>query len=279
MLYFIPTPIGNLADITQRALSILGACELIFCEDTRVCKALLNLLDKKYPLFSILSTPKRFKALHSHNEREFFANLDREIFSQDVAYLSDAGMPCISDPGTALVRFAQENSIAYEVLSGANAALVAVAASGLCEKEFVFLGFLSPKFKSRQSELERALECEFPVILYESPKRILALIKEIAKIAPEREIFAIKEISKKFEKKFKDSAKALEIVLESENLNGEWCVVIAANKAKKSAKKESICLNKSDIMALNISAKDKARLLARLSEASAKQIYKQIQGL
>ena len=279
MLYFVPTPIGNLADISQRALSILATCKLIFCEDTRVCKALLNLLDKKYPSFSILSTPKRFKALHSHNEREFFANLDREIFTQNVAYLSDAGMPCISDPGVALVRFAQENGVAYEVLSGANAALVAVAASGLCEKEFVFLGFLSPKFKSRQSELERALECEFPVILYESPKRILALITEIAKIAPEREIFAIKEISKKFEKKFKDSAKALEITLESENLNGEWCVVIAANKAKKSAKKESICLNKSDIMALNISAKDKARLLARLSEASAKQIYKQIQGL
>ena len=279
MLYFVPTPIGNLADISQRALTILGACELIICEDTRVCKALLNLLDKKYPSFSILSTPKRFKALHSHNEREFFANLDKEIFAQNVAYLSDAGMPCISDPGTTLVRYAQENGVAYEVLSGANAALVAVAASGLCEKEFVFLGFLSPKAKSRQSELERALECEFTVILYESPKSILAFIKQIAKIAPEREIFAIKEISKKFEKKFKASAKALEITLSNENLNGEWCIVIAANKAKKSAKKESICLNKSDIMALNISAKNKARLLARFGEASAKQIYKQIQGL
>ncbi len=114
------------------------------------------------------------------------------------------------------------------------------------------------------------------MILYESPKRIHALVRDIAKIAPEREIFAIKEISKKFEKKFKASAKALEIEFSSENLNGEWCVVIAA---KKCAKKESICLNKGDIMALNISAKDKARLLARFGEASAKQIYKQIQGL
>lgn len=227
MLYFIPTPIGNLADISERSLSILGVCELIICEDTRISRALLTLLDKRYPSYQLLSIKKHFKSLHSHNEKEFFSKLDREIFDKNVAYLSDAGMPCISDPGTLLVRYAQENGVAYEVLSGANAALVGLVASGFCEKEFVFWGFLSIKAKRRESELKKALSCEFPVVLYESPKRILTLLGEIAKIAPEREIFAIKEISKKFEKKFKGSAKALFATLQGENLSGEWCVVLS----------------------------------------------------
>lgn len=274
MLYFIPTPIGNLSDISFRALQILGTCESVICEDTRVCKSLFALLNSK---FDAQIHPKRLMSLHSHNEKEFLAKLDKGIFDKNVAYLSDAGMPCISDPGVALIRYAQENSVDYEVLSGANAALVAVAASGLCEKEFTFIGFLSNKGKERQKDIENALANAYPSVIYESPKRILALVSELAKAEPQRELFAIKEISKKFEKKFKGSAGELAKALENENLNGEWVLVIAPLKAgEKSGEKKGIFLSKDDIMALNLSLKDKAKLLAKFESGQTKEIYHQL---
>lgn len=272
MLYFIPTPIGNLGDISYRSLELLKACELVFCEDTRVCKALFALLNEK---FSIKIAPARFVSLHSHNERQVLASLDKAIFSKNVAYLSDAGMPCISDPGNALIRYAQENGIDYEVLSGANAALVAVAASGLCEKEFIFMGFLSSKKAQRQKELERVLANPYPSVIYESPKRILTLVNELANIEPERELFAIKEISKKFEKKFKGSANELSKALENENLNGEW-VLVVATKDENTGEKKGIFLSKDDIMALSLGTKDKARLLAQIEQKHPKELYSRL---
>lgn len=274
MLYFIPTPIGNLSDISYRALQILGTCESVICEDTRVCKSLFALLNAK---FGTKIQPKCFLSLHSHNEKEFVAKLDKSLFEKNVAYLSDAGMPCISDPGVMLVRWAQENGVDYEVLSGANAALVAVAASGLCEKEFTFMGFLSNKGKERQKDIERVLANAYPSALYESPKRILALINEIASVEPQRELFAIKEISKKFEKKFKGSAIELAKALKNENLNGEWVLIIAPLKdGKKASEKNGIFLSKDDIMALSLSTKDKAKLLAKFEPKQTKEIYHQL---
>ena len=132
MLYLIPTPIGNLSDISSRALEVLQSCEILICEDTRVSKKLLNLLSDKFQISFKIS---QFYSLHTHNEAEFFAGFDAALLREKVcAYVSDAGMPCISDPGIALVKFAQRSGITYEVLSGANALLLAAAASGLVEK-------------------------------------------------------------------------------------------------------------------------------------------------
>ena len=273
MLYFIPTPIGNLNDISQRALRILGECESVLCEDTRVCKSLFALLNAK---FGTKISPKRVLSLHSHNEKEVLASLDKGIFDENVAYLSDAGMPCISDPGVLLVRFAQENGIAYEVLSGANAALVAVAASGLCEKEFTFFGFLSNKGRERQKDIEKVLSNDYASVIYESPKRILTLVSELARLCPQRELFAIKEISKKFEKKFKGEAKTLAKALENENLNGEWVLVVASEESEKASEKKGIFLSKDEIMALNLGTKDKAKLLAKFETKQTKEIYHQL---
>lgn len=273
MLYFIPTPIGNLNDISQRALRILGECESVLCEDTRVCKSLFALLNAK---FGTKIAPKCVLSLHSHNEKEVLANLDKGIFDENVAYLSDAGMPCISDPGVLLVRFAQENGVDYEVLSGANAALVAVAASGLCEKEFTFFGFLSNKGRERQKDIEKVLSNTYVSVIYESPKRILALVRELARLCPQRELFAIKEISKKFEKKFKGEAKTLAKALENENLNGEWVLVVASEESEKAGEKKGIFLSKDEIMALNLGTKDKAKLLAKFETKQTKEIYHQL---
>lgn len=269
MLYFLPTPIGNLDDISKRCLDILNLCDIIICEDSRVTKSLINLLNTKY---NLNINPSEFYSLHTHNESEFFAKFDpNNLIEKIVVYVSDAGMPCISDPGVALVRFAQNNSINYEVLSGSNALLLAVAASGLVEKEFSFLGFLPNTSRDRDLALQNALNSPYPVVIYESPKRILNLIKDIAKLEPTREIFAIKEATKKFETKFKNSAQNLVLSLQNANLKGEWCVVVAATNI---INQEKITID--DINELDIAPKQKAKLLSKLTGKSVKEIYNKL---
>ncbi|NLC27679.1 MAG: 16S rRNA (cytidine(1402)-2'-O)-methyltransferase, partial [Campylobacteraceae bacterium] len=168
MLYFIPTPIGNLEDISQRSLRLLASLPLLFCEDTRVTKQLLKLIKERY---NLEITQKRFISLHSHNELKVLENLDPDIFMEDCAYVSDAGMPCISDPGAALVKYCQLKKIDYEVLPGANAALLAYASSGFSNPRFTFWGFLPPKEKALNDSLSIILNNQNPTIIYEAPHR------------------------------------------------------------------------------------------------------------
>ncbi|MBZ7938805.1 16S rRNA (cytidine(1402)-2'-O)-methyltransferase [Campylobacter sp. W0014] len=266
MLYFIPTPIGNLGDISFRALELLKTCEIFFCEDTRVSKSLLLSLSHK---FQIDFKTKKMIAFHTHNEKEILKNLNPEFFSQNVAFLSDAGMPGISDPGYTLADFALKNGIEFEVLPGANAALVALVSSALSEKEFVFIGFLANKGKERIKDIQRALNHPYASIVYESPKRILSLVEQILLIDENREIFAIKEISKKFETKFKGTAKEVFDKLKQANLNGEWVLVISKNYHKL----DYNSLLESDILELDIPLKAKSKLLAKINGKNPKEIY------
>lgn len=269
MLYFLPTPIGNLDDISKRCLDILQLCDCLICEDTRIAKSLIALLNNKFNL-NIL--PKEFFPLHSHNEREFFLKFDSSKFTTStVAYVSDAGMPCISDPGVSLIRFAQKNEIKYEVLSGSNAAILAVVASGIVQKEFVFLGFLPNLGKQRQIAISNALNSRYPVVIYESPKRILSLIQDIIKVDPNRIIFLIKEATKKFERKFLNSATNLLTELKNSNLNGEWCIVIEATKNESL---EHITI--ADIDALDILPRQKAKLISKITGQNSKKIYENL---
>lgn len=266
MLYFIPTPIGNLGDISFRALELLKTCEIFFCEDTRVSKSLLLSLSHK---FQIDFKTKKMIAFHTHNEKEILKNLNPEFFSQNVAFLSDAGMPGISDPGYTLADFALKNGIEFEVLPGANAALVALVSSALSEKEFVFMGFLANKGKERIKDIQRALNHPYASIVYESPKRILSLVEQISLIDENREIFAIKEISKKFETKFKGTAKEVFDKLKQANLNGEWVLVISKNYHKL----DHNSLLEGDILKLDIPLKAKSKLLAKINGKNPKEIY------
>lgn len=269
MFYFIPTPIGNLGDISQRALKTLTKCEVIFCEDSRVTKKLLALLSKEYELeFG----DKQFYSMHSHNEQELLEKIDKEIFKKECCYLSDAGMPCISDPGIYLVNYLQKNSICYEVLSGSNAALVGAVASGMIEKEFIFLGFLPNTGSKRDAAILKLTTNNYPTIVYESPKRILSLLNEIAKIDKEREIFIIKEATKKFETKFKANAKELLEIVKELNLKGEWTVVVAPSSS--AAPEHSITLK--DIEELVIPPKQKAKLISKLTGENIKDIYNKL---
>lgn len=268
MLYFVPTPIGNLDDISSHALEILSKCEILICEDTRVSKSLINLLNQKY---QINIAPQRFYTLHTHNESEFFSTINLEMFEKICVYVSDAGMPCISDPGIELVKFAQKNDITYEVLTGANAALLGIAASGIVQKEWVFLGFLPNTSRNRTVALQNALNLSYPCVIYESPQRILSLIEEIAKIDPSREVFVIKEATKKFEAKFKDSAANLLNKLKNANLKGEWCVVIDNSNENTHSN-----ITQDDILSLDIAPKIKAKLLSKITGENVKKIYEKI---
>ncbi|OCR89571.1 16S rRNA methyltransferase [Campylobacter fetus subsp. testudinum] len=269
MLYFLPTPIGNLDDISKRCLDVLELCEIIICEDTRVTKSLITLLNAR---FGLQISPKEFYSLHTHNEKDFFYKFDKaKLETKICVYVSDAGMPCISDPGISLVKFAQQNTIKYEVLSGANALLLAAAASGIIEKEFTFLGFLPNLGKERQIAIQNALNSPYPVIIYESPKRILSLIKSISELDLAREVFIIKEATKKFETKFKGSATNLLTQLENSNLNGEWCVVI-----ERCANSVLERITTKDITELDLPLKQKAKLISKITGENAKKIYQNL---
>ena len=267
MLYFIPTPIGNLEDISLRSLNLLGKCEILFCEDTRVTKKLIHLLSQRY---SLKTNIQEFISLHSHNEKEVIKKLDKSIFEKEVAYLSDAGMPCVSDPGCALVEYCQKNSISYEVIPGANALTLAYSASGFCESEFLFLGFLPHKGKDRDKKLHEALFSGYVTILYESPHRLLKLIEQICNIDENREIFLIKEATKKFEEKFKGSSKEILQEFKNKDIKGEWVVVL------NSGTKTNSHITLEDIKSLDIPKKQMAKLISKLTGKSVKECYNEL---
>lgn len=264
MLTLVPTPIGNLEDISFRALHTIKEAEVVFCEDTRVSKRLIYLLKEKY---NLEIRDKEFISLHSHNEIQVIKNLNLSLFEKNVIYLSDAGMPCISDPGSKLVEFCQKNSVKYDVLPGANALLCAYAMSGFGDKEFNFFGFLTNKGQRRIYELEQIMNSQFNTILYEAPHRIKSLIEDIEKIDKNRELFLVKEISKLNQKYFKAQASDISKILDSANLKGEWVVIICGV--------DRICseITKDDILNLDIPKKIKAKLLSKITGEDTKLCY------
>lgn len=268
MVYFIPTPIGNLEDISQRSLKLLCRCQTLFCEDTRVTKKLILLLKEKYNLDIDI---KNYISLHSHNEQKVLQNCDMSMFEKDVAYLSDAGMPCISDPGSYFVKFCQDRDIPYEVLSGANAALLAYASSGFNNHRFIFYGFLPHKGKERAIGLEEIKNSNYPTIIYESPHRIEKLIGELEELMGDREVFFIKEATKKYEKKFKCKASQIKEFTDKMNLKGEWAIVVDGKKDDS-----GIAISKEDLLELNLPPKQKAKLLAKLTGESVKSWYSKL---
>ncbi len=264
MLHFIPTPIGNLEDISLRSLRLLGTATTIFCEDTRVTKRLIYLLKEK----ALIDPPQqKFISLHSHNEKEVLEKLDPALFKEEVLYVSDAGMPVVSDPGCELVRFAQYHAIDYDVLPGANAALLAYASSGFCENRFLFYGFLPHKGKERKSALHEAMYNGYVTILYEAPHRLIKLLEQICNIDPNREIFLIKEATKRFQKRFRGSAEQILEELKIQNIKGEWVVVLNSDK------KETGVITVEDIMQLDIPKKQAAKLIAKITGKSPKECY------
>jgi 16S rRNA (cytidine1402-2'-O)-methyltransferase len=262
LLTLVPTPIGNLSDISKRAIDALDEADIIFCEDTRVTKKLLNLLQIEY-------SNKTFYSMHSHNENEIISKIDMNIFDKNVVYVSDAGMPGISDPGSKLIQYAQENNIKYDVLPGANAVLTALVASGF-EGEFTFFGFLAHKGSEREKKLKEVISHDKIAIIYESPHRIEKLLKELKQEIPERCVFFAKELTKIHQTFIKDEVKNIEL----KNTKGEWVVVI-----DKTQKNDTLTLSYDDILTLKLHPKEKAKLLSQISTKSTKEIYNELINL
>ena len=268
MLSLVPTPIGNLNDISKRALACLSKAEVFLCEDTRVTKKLINLLNEKY---SLNIRNKEFISLREHNQKRFLTKVQKEFFLKDIAYLSDAGMPSVSDPGAELVNYCIKNNIKIEVLPGANALLLAYVYSGFIDKRFLFFGFLPHKGKEREEELLKALNSGYITILYEAPHRLLKLLKEISDIEKDRIVFIAKELSKMHEKYYRAKATKLYELMQKENIKGEWVVVL-----EKKEKENFISLRERDILKLDIPIKIKAKLLSKITGENTKNIYQRL---
>lgn len=228
-LYICPTPIGNLDDITIRTLNILRDVDIIAAEDTRHTLKLLNHFEIKKPLTSY----------HEHNIKEKGAFIiDKILSGQSVALVSDAGMPAISDPGEDLVKLAIENHLDVVALPGATASILALVVSGLPTNKFVFEGFLSSKKKTRQEELEKLKSEERTIILYESPHRLLDLLKDMKDILEERRVAISRELTKKFEEIFRGTIDEALSKFQQESPRGEFVVVIEGMSIEKLKKIE-----------------------------------------
>lgn len=280
MLLLVPTPIGNLGDITIRSLLALASAEVVLCEDTRVAKRLYHLLNERFaPVLPLLSdrtglaldsTKRRFIPLHSHNQSQFIASLDPGFFCDEVVYISDAGMPSICDPGAELVRYCLEHSISYDVLPGACALVAGFAHSGISSQEFVFGGFLAHKKQDKKQQILRLLESSAPIIFYESPHRVLESVRDIAELVPSAFMVAIKEISKLHQSRIQGTPQEVLQALEHANIQGEWILVLHAKAPPK------ISLYESDVFSLPLAPKHKAKLLSRLNGIDTKTLYEQI---
>jgi len=263
MLSLVPTPIGNISDISLRSLEVLSVADIILCEDTRVTKKLIHLLKERHGL---TTNEPQFFSLHSHNEAEFISKLTKDFFDSNVVYVSDAGMPGISDPGQLLVRYCLDNGVPYDILPGANAVLSAFVASGFCETKMLFFGFIPHKGNDRSAALQEALFNGYTTVLYESPKRLDKLLCEIAIVAPLRRVFLAKEITKKYQRFYHGTAAELLPQMEKE-IRGEWVAVIEASAHQGGNVSEA------DILELDIPKKAASKLIAKITGENPKECY------
>ena len=266
MLTLVPTPIGNIGDMSLRAMDALRDAEILLCEDTRVTKKLLHILKERYQLETI---DQEFISLHSHNEQHFIEKIEPSFFEQNVIYVSDAGMPGISDPGQALVNYCLEHEIAYDVLPGANAVLTAFVASGFVTTQMLFYGFLAHKGSERASGLQGALHNGFTTVLYEAPHRLEKILKEVVEHAPERQLFLAKELSKKYQTYLRGTASEL-LKKIGKNIKGEWVVVIEAGSARNSS------LSEKDVLELDLPKKSASKLIAKITGENSKACYERL---
>jgi 16S rRNA (cytidine1402-2'-O)-methyltransferase len=218
-LWVVATPIGNLEDLAPRAQRVLAGVDLVAAEDTRHTGKLLARLGVSRPLLS----------LHEHNESARVAQiLDRMRQGQDVALVSDAGTPLVSDPGFRLVRAVRQAGFEVFPIPGPSAAIAALSVAGLPSDRFWFEGFLPASGSARRQRLELLLALPVTVICYESSHRIRALADDLAALAPDREMALAREISKQFEEHFFGEASALSAWLDADvnRLRGEFVVVL-----------------------------------------------------
>lgn len=216
MIYFCPTPIGNLKDITKRTLEVLESVDIIAAEDTRITLKLLNNYGIKKKLISY----------HKFNEKEQSKYIIDLSEDKDIAIVTDAGLPGISDPGEVLARELIKENIDFTVLPGPNAALTALVLSGLSSEHFMFYGFLDSKSSHRKKQLESLKEFPYTMIFYEAPHRLKQTLFDIYEVLGDRKISISREITKMYEQTLRNTTKYFYENFDEIKLKGEFVIVI-----------------------------------------------------
>jgi 16S rRNA (cytidine1402-2'-O)-methyltransferase len=267
-LFIVATPIGNLDDITFRAVEILKSIDIILAEDTRHSKKLLKHLNIAKPI----------RAFHEHNEREKTKVIISEIRSgKSIALISDAGTPLISDPGYFLVAQAKKEGLKVVPIPGPSALITALSASGLASDSFTFLGFLPSKQTARVKLLKSLVGRTETSIFYESPKRILATLTDMHSIyGDSREVCLAKELTKVFETIQTGSIPNLidYLTIDQNHQKGEFVILISATDKIDIAEAETQLNSLLPILCAELGASKAAKLAAKITGIDKKQCYK-----
>jgi 16S rRNA (cytidine1402-2'-O)-methyltransferase len=224
VLYLVATPIGNRGDITQRALECLRHADVIACEDTRVSK----------PLMAHYSIATPCIAYHAHNERKASEQLIHALQSgKNVALISDAGSPLISDPGAVLVQEARRAGMTVTPIPGASAIIAALSASGLCDGPFYFAGFLPRETKPRDMAIRQLQALTCSCVLYEAPHRLAKTLAVLAACMPTRKACIARELTKRYESYYHGSLAELAASIAADPVKGECVLVLSAHHSEE----------------------------------------------
>ena len=265
-LYLIATPIGNLSEFTPRAIELLKEADYVGCEDTRNSKILFD-------HFGISTT---LISCHEHNENEASEQLISYLLNgKNVCYVSDAGYPGISDPGSRLVKKALDNDINVSVVNGSSAFLTALVASGLETDHFYFHGFLASKESQRENELKEMINRKETLIFYESPHRIMKTLVSMQKIFGNRKICLCRELTKKFEEYIRGTLDEL-VSIDENTLKGEMVIIVEGNKDETSSfvSDEDIMAYVNSLTEVGLSTKDAIKNASSTLKVNKNYIYK-----
>ena len=269
-LYLVATPIGNYDDMTYRAVQTLKMVDDIYCEDTRITGMLLAHFDIHTKMHSY----------HVHNEQELTSSIIEKIKSgKNIAVVSDAGMPGISDPGFLIARDAIENDINVVVIPGVSASLTALVGSGIPSNTFTFIGFLNSKDQKRKEEIDKLKYRQDTLILYEAPHRIKSTLEMIDSVMPTRYIVLARELTKRYEEYLRGTASQILDVVDE--LRGEMVIIISGcTNEEKSASLTNLTIKEHYQYYLNLGydQKESLKLVAKDRNTSKSNIYQEILG-
>ncbi len=264
-LYVVPTPIGNLDDITIRAINVLKEVDVIFSEDTRVTRNLLNYFKIK----------KHLVSLYKFNEQESSLKILEYLKdNKNVALVSDRGTPILSDPGNLCTKNVIDAGYNVVSLPGATAAIPALTSSGLDASKFLFYGFLNSKSSQRRKELEKLKNVEYTIIFYEAPHRISSMLNDLYSVFNDRDVSISREISKKYEEIFR--GKLSNIIAEIGEPKGEYVIVISGNSDIASYDNISIKEHVELYIEDGYSEKDAIKLVAKERNIAKNEVYKEV---
>ncbi len=265
-LYVVATPIGNLADITLRALAVLQNADLICAEDTRVTARLL----------SAYGIQGRLVSVREHNERQMADKIIAHLSDGlTVAQVSDAGTPAVCDPGAKLAECVREAGFRVVPVVGASAVMGALSAAGVTESDFYFNGFLPPKSGERQKLLAKWAQADFPVVMFETPHRIEAALSDMAALFPERRLTLAREITKTFETFLSGTVSEIQTALQADNdqIRGEMVLILHPARREKHDGLPEAAQHIMNILAAELPTKQAAELAAKITGESKKALY------